>query len=74
MKEKLYSALKNLMSDCIDEMGLPQKPTILALDTARKAIRKYEKEKKRHVMPPPPQGRIEIEGKRPQKQKNGNNL
>ena len=67
MKEKLYLALNTLLTDCIDEMGLPQKPTILALNTARKAICKYEKEKKRRVMPPTPQGRIEIEGKIPQK-------
>ncbi|RPI85147.1 MAG: hypothetical protein EHM34_02380 [Nitrosopumilales archaeon] len=48
--EKLYHALKALLTECVDNMGLPQKPTIKVLYKARDIVWKYEKEQKKHEL------------------------
>lgn len=52
---KLYKALKELVNECVDEMGLPKKPNVVTLYRADKMINRYEKEQKRHErqIPPP---------------------
>jgi len=53
-EEKLYDALKSVLHECIDEMGLPKKPTIKTLYKANKVLGKYEKEVKRRESNLPP--------------------
>ena len=53
-EEKLYDALKSVLHECVDEMGLPQKPTVKTLYKANKVLGKYEKEVKRREANLPP--------------------
>ena len=46
-EEKLLNSLKKLLHACVDEMGLPKKPTIIALYKANSVIQKYERELKK---------------------------
>lgn len=41
--EKLYRALKGLIVNCVDRIGLPKKPTVKQLQKAIDAINKYER-------------------------------
>lgn len=50
-EEKLYNALKSVLYECVDEMGLPKKPTVKTLYKANKARIKYEYEVKRREEP-----------------------
>ncbi len=42
--KRLYEALKTLLSECVDEFGLPKKPTVITLYKAKKEVNRYEKE------------------------------
>jgi len=51
--KKLYNTLKKLTSECIDDIGLPKKPTVTALYEASQLCTKYEyeiKEKERLML------------------------
>jgi hypothetical protein len=41
-KDRLYKALKTLVQECVDEMGLPKKPCVKTIHEANDVIERYE--------------------------------
>ena len=48
-EKKFYGVLKTFLFECIDEMGLPKKPTVKTLYKIKKIINKYEKEIRKYT-------------------------
>lgn len=47
--KRLYETLKTLIYECVDEFGLPKKPTVKTLYKVKKEINRYEREKDKPI-------------------------